>query len=137
MSQADRPLSPHLQVYKPQMTSVLSITHRVTGVALVLGTILIACVLIAAAMGQEAYKMVMGLVATTIGKVLLFGWTVALYFHLCNGIRHLFWDMGYLFKLKNAYRAGYIVLIATFLLTVGTWMVVFDCVPCLIAEFFS
>ncbi|MGB1077124.1 MAG: succinate dehydrogenase, cytochrome b556 subunit, partial [Bdellovibrionales bacterium] len=58
---------------------------------------------------------------THVGLLLLFGWSLALYYHLCNGIRHLFWDMGYLFKIKNANRAGYVVLIATFILTVGTW----------------
>lgn len=123
MTTKDRPLSPHLQVYKPQMTSVLSITHRATGVALAFGTFLLAIILIAAATGTESYDMVMGYANTLIGKILLMGWTWALYYHFCNGIRHLFWDMGYLFKLQNAYRAGYVVLLTSTLLTAATWYV--------------
>jgi len=118
---AKRPLSPHLQVYKPQMTSVLSILHRMTGVALAIGTIMLAWWLIAAASGEDAYTTFMDCATSPIGTVLFFGWSVALFYHLSNGIRHLFWDMGYLFKLQNAFRAGYLVLISTVILTVIAW----------------
>jgi succinate dehydrogenase / fumarate reductase cytochrome b subunit len=119
--QNERPLSPHLQVYKPQMTSVLSITHRATGVALIIGTIFLGAIVIAAAMGETHYDMIMGYAKTLVGKIILLGWTWSLYYHLCNGIRHLFWDMGYLFKIQNANRAGYVVLLSSVILTAGTW----------------
>ena len=125
MSKSERPLSPHLQVYKPQMTTVLSITHRATGAALVLGTFMLVCWLVAAATGEDAYNDVRDFLASSVGQVLLFGWTVSVFYHLCNGIRHLFWDMGYLFKLQNAFRAGWLVLLMTVVLTTLVWCPVF------------
>lgn len=125
MSKSERPLSPHLQVYKPQMTTVLSITHRATGAALVLGTFMLVCWLLAAATGEDAFNAVRDFLASPVGGVLLFGWTVSVFYHLCNGIRHLFWDMGYLFKLQNAFRAGWLVLLMTLVLTTLVWCPVF------------
>lgn len=116
-----RPLSPHLQVYKPQMTSVLSILHRMCGVALSVGTLLVVCVLMAAASGEQSYNLVMGFVESPLGLFMVFGWSVALFYHLCNGIRHLIWDTGRLFKIEHAYRAGYVVLAMTVLLTASVW----------------
>jgi succinate dehydrogenase / fumarate reductase cytochrome b subunit len=121
MSNSERPLSPHLQIYKPQMTSVLSILHRMTGIALIVGSYLLIAWVIAAATSEEAYNCINDLVSSTVGKVLLFGWTIALFYHLFNGIRHLFWDMGYLFKLQNAFRAGWAVLGLTVLFTAWVW----------------
>ena len=118
---APRPLSPHLFIYKPQLTSVLSITHRACGVALAIGTILVTWLLLAAAMGPDAFKVPHDLVKSPVGTVLVFGWSVALYYHMCNGIRHLFWDSVHLFKIENAYRAGYVVLLMTVVLTALTW----------------
>lgn len=116
-----RPLSPHLQVYKPQMTSVLSILHRATGVALALATIVLVWVLVAAATSESYFDYVIALLSTTLGKLALLGWTFALFYHMCNGVRHLFWDMGYLFKLQNAFRAGWLVLFTASILTLITW----------------
>jgi succinate dehydrogenase / fumarate reductase cytochrome b subunit len=116
-----RPLSPHLQIYRPQLTSVLSITHRATGVALAVGTLLLAWWLIAAATGPEAYAVVQGVLASWIGRLLLLGWTVSLFYHLCNGIRHLFWDVGYGFELRTTYVSGWLVILATIVLTAATW----------------
>ena len=121
-----RPLSPHLQVYRPQMTSVTSILHRVTGVALTVGLTMFAWWLVAAAIGPEAYDTFMNFAGSTLGKLLLFGWTLAFYYHLANGIRHLIWDTGLLFKIENAYRAGYVVLLITALLTGMTWYCVLN-----------
>lgn len=118
---SSRPLSPHLQVYKPQMTSVLSILHRATGYALAIGTIMIVWWLVAAATGPEAYRTAMDFADHPIGTLLIFGWSFALFYHLCNGIRHLFWDMGYLFKIENAYKAGYLVLFTSAALTTAVW----------------
>ena len=103
----NRPISPHLQVYRPQLTSVLSILHRITGVALAVGTILLVYWLIAAASGPEAFASAEALIGSRLGRILLFGWIFALYFHLANGIRHLFWDAGFGFELKTVYASGW------------------------------
>lgn len=120
-TKTQRPLSPHLQVYKPQMTSVLSILHRMTGVGLTVGLMLFAWWLVAAAIGPGAYAVFMSFAGSTLGMLLLFGFTLAFFYHLANGIRHLFWDSGLLFKIENAYAAGYFVLFVTVLLTFVTW----------------
>ena len=108
-----RPLSPHLQIYRWQLTSVLSILHRFTGVALSVGAILLVWWLGAASDGPEAYASVQQFSARGSGLLLLFGWTVALFYHLCNGIRHLVWDTGHGLELTSVYAGGWIVLAAT------------------------
>lgn len=113
----NRPLSPHLQIYRPQLTSVLSILHRITGVALAVGTILLVYWLIAAASGPEAFVAANGIIGSWIGLILLFGWTFALFFHLANGIRHLFWDAGLGFELKTVYASGWTVVVVASALT--------------------
>lgn len=123
MTSRNRPLSPHLQVYKPQLTSILSITHRLTGVALALGTLLLAYWLGSAAYGPAAYERAQAVIGSPIGIVLLFGWSVALFYHLGNGIRHLLWDAGWGYELPLAYKSGYTVLGATVVLTVVAWAV--------------
>ncbi len=122
MANQNRPLSPHLQVYRPQLTSVLSILHRFTGVALVVGSVLLVYWLAAAAAGAGAYETAQILIGSWIGRLLLFGWTFALFYHLCNGIRHLCWDIGMGFELADAYRSGWLVVIATVALTLGSWV---------------
>lgn len=117
----ERPLSPHLQVYRPQMTSVLSILHRATGYALAVGTVMIVWMLLAAARGPESYGVFHDFVGTLLGKVMIFGWSVALFYHMSNGVRHMFWDAGALLDIKNAYKAGYFVLAMTVILTVWAW----------------
>ena len=118
---AERPLSPHLQVYKPQLTSVMSILHRMAGAALAVGTVMIVWLLLAAASGEAAYNQFIWVCNTAVGKLALFGWSAALFYHLCNGVRHLFWDTGRLFEIKSAYRAGYVVLAVTALLLFWFW----------------
>jgi succinate dehydrogenase / fumarate reductase cytochrome b subunit len=118
---APRPLSPHLQVYRPQLTSVLSITHRATGVALAVGTLLLVWWLLAAATGPEQFAVVQGILGSWIGKLMLFGWTWALFYHLANGIRHLFWDAGRGLELKTTYRSGWLVVFVSIVLSLGTW----------------
>ena len=122
MASQNRPLSPHLQVYKPQLTSVLSITHRATGIALAVGTLLLVCWLLAAATGESAFADVQAFNASWIGKLLLFGWSYALFYHMCNGIRHLFWDAGKGLELETAYRTGRLVVAASIVLTIGVWV---------------
>lgn len=118
---SERPLSPHLQVYRPQMTSVMSILHRITGFALAVGTLMVIWLLIATATGPAAFAVYTDFVQTLPGQFLLFGWTLALFYHLANGVRHLFWDAGKLFSLSAAYNAGYVVWAVTVLLTALTW----------------
>lgn len=102
-----RPLSPHLQVYRPQITSVLSITHRATGVALAVGCGLLVSWLLAVAEGPAAFAEAQAFFASVLGRLALFGWTLALFYHFCNGIRHLVWDAGYGFELATAARSGW------------------------------
>lgn len=120
-----RPLSPHLQVYKPEITSVLSIMHRITGVALAVGTALLVWWLVAAATSNAAYATASWFIGSPVGLLLLFGWTLALWYHFCNGIRHLFWDFGHGFELPTVHASGRAVVAAAVLLTVLTWIVIF------------
>jgi succinate dehydrogenase / fumarate reductase cytochrome b subunit len=122
MGSADRPLSPHLQIYRWQLTSVLSILHRLTGVVLSAGAILLVCWLVAAASGPEAYEGVEDFLGSWIGLVLLLGWSVALFYHLCNGIRHLVWDTGHALDLKSTYVGGWTVVALTAVLTLAAWI---------------
>jgi len=117
-----RPLSPHIQIYRPQLTSVLSFTHRVTGVALSAGSLLIVAWLVAGAAGPTAYHGVLSLMRSPIGLLLLFGWTFSISFHLCNGIRHLFWDAVRGFELRTIYASGWTVVATSLVLTVGLWV---------------
>lgn len=123
MSADRRPLSPHLQIYRPQLTSVLSILHRLTGIALAVGTLLLVYWLASAAAGPDAYHRAQSFMGSWLGVLLLFGWSVALFYHLCNGIRHLFWDAGYGFELSQAYTSGWAVVIGTGTLTVLAWVI--------------
>jgi len=122
MATTNRPLSPHLQVYRPQLTSTLSILHRITGIALALGTLLLVWWLIAAATGPTAFDNVQNFIGSIFGRILLFGWSYALFYHLCNGIRHLVWDSGNGFELKTAYASGWLVVVASIVLTVICWI---------------
>jgi succinate dehydrogenase / fumarate reductase cytochrome b subunit len=125
MTHDDRPLSPDLQIYRPQLTSVLSITHRLTGVALSIGSPLLVYWLIAAAAGPSGYAALHGVLASWLGLFLLLGWTFSLFFHLCNGIRHLFWDAGYGFDLKTIYASGWAVVAISIGLTLTAWIISF------------
>ncbi|PIE00712.1 MAG: succinate dehydrogenase, cytochrome b556 subunit [Thiothrix nivea] len=120
---SNRPLSPHLQVYKPQLTSVLSIFHRGTGVVIAIGSILVAYWLSSVASGPDAYATASAILGSFLGKLILFGWTWALFYHLCNGIRHLLWDFGFGFELPTTYLTGKIVLGTSVVLTVLLWLV--------------
>jgi len=122
MASNNRPLSPHLQVYKPQLTTFMSITHRATGIALGVGTLMLVCWLIAAATGETAFAEVQAFLGSIIGRLLLLGWSYALFYHMCNGLRHLFWDAGKGFEIETAYLTGRIVIGASVLLTIVAWL---------------
>lgn len=123
MPSPDRPLSPHLQVYRPQITSVMSILHRATGIALAAGTLLLVWWLVAAATGPDSFAAAQACIGSVIGRILLFGWSWSLFYHLCNGIRHLAWDAGWGFELKTVYATGYVTLAASALLTLLAWII--------------
>jgi len=106
MPSTERPLSPHLQIYRPQITSVLSIVHRFTGVALTLGTLLLTWWLVSAAYGPDAFADAQAFVGSWFGQLLLWGFTFALFYHLGNGIRHLAWDFGWGFELLQVRASG-------------------------------
>jgi succinate dehydrogenase / fumarate reductase, cytochrome b subunit len=122
MQTDNRPLSPHLQVYRPQLTSVLSICHRAAGVLLAGGSLLLIYWLAAVASGPEAYATAQAVLGSLPARLLLFGWTLALFYHLGNGIRHLFWDAGKGFELRTAYASGYAVIASAVVLTLLVWI---------------
>jgi succinate dehydrogenase / fumarate reductase cytochrome b subunit len=119
---SERPLSPHLGIYRWQLTMALSILHRITGAALAVGTVVLVAWLWAAAYDEKCFANIHDFFSGWFGKILLMGWTFAFYFHFWNGIRHLFWDMGKGFTIPVAYRTGWTVIGASFIFTVITWI---------------
>lgn len=120
MPTQSRPLSPHLQVYRPMYTMVLSISHRVSGVLQSLGTVLLAYWLVAAASGSEAYATAEKVFGNPLVRLALAGWIVAFWFHLFAGIRHLFWDAGIGFEKRTARRSGRLIVVLTVLASLFT-----------------
>lgn len=121
METNQRPLSPHLQIYRPQWTSVLSILHRITGVVLSIGTVLVVFWLGALAQGEQAYQSMLGWMSSPVALIALLGWTLALFYHLLNGIRHLLWDTGTMLELKPARASGWMVVVLAVGLTAVVW----------------
>lgn len=119
-----RPLSPHLQIYRLPLAALLSISHRISGVGLTIGTLLLTWWVASAAYGPEAYDAFAAFIGSPIGYLLLFGFSVALFLHLCNGIRHLFWDAGRNFEIADTRRTNTFVIAGTVVLTVVTWLLV-------------
>ena len=122
-SKDTRPLSPHLMHYKLPMTAYLSISHRATGMINSAAIVLLVLVIASAAGSPEGYDVMAAIVDSWFGTLLLFGLTVSLYYHLCNGIRHLFWDVGYGFKVETANKSAYVCLAAAAALSAVTWLV--------------
>jgi succinate dehydrogenase / fumarate reductase cytochrome b subunit len=118
-----RPLSPNIQIYRPQLTSVLSIANRISGVVLSAYAVGLVIWLIAAASGPEAYATIHGVIRSWVGQILLLACTFAFFLHLCGGIRHLTWDAGYGFSLRAIYTSGWTVVAATVVLTALTWVI--------------
>jgi succinate dehydrogenase / fumarate reductase cytochrome b subunit len=123
MSQTSRPLSPHLQVYRWQISQTLSILHRLTGVVLSLGAVGLVAWLLALASGQAAYTGASALAGSAAGQLALVAWTFCLFYHLANGIRHLAWDAGLGFDKSAARKSGVLVVAAACLITVLFWVV--------------
>ncbi len=117
-----RPISPHLGIYRWTITMATSIIHRLTGIALALGTLLLTWWLLAAASGPDQYAVVESFLYGWFGRLILFGFTWALSFHLLNGIRHLAWDTGWGFELKTASATGWLVVVLSIALTLLAWV---------------
>ena len=117
-----RPLSPHLQVYRPQLTSVLSILGRITAVVSSLGALVMVWWIVALASGPDAFGRIQAVAGSPIGLLMLFGWTTALLYHFFGGIRHLAWDNGLGYSLEATHRSGWAVIIATVVTTVMVWV---------------
>ena len=124
MLKAGRPLSPHLSIYRWPITMTLSILHRATGVALSVGLIVFTIWLVALSTGAQSYAQVAGWLQTLVGRLLLIGFSFAFFYHLCNGVRHLFWDVGMGFEMRHANASAWFVVVATIVLTVAFWLVV-------------
>lgn len=120
--QIERPLSPHLQIYRVTITMAMSIIHRITGAGLYFGTALLAWWLIATASGPEAYAQFQSVAGSWIGQLVLFGFTWALIHHLLSGIRYLFWDAILAFEIKNADIISWTAAIGGFVLTLAVWV---------------
>lgn len=125
MGHSTRPISPHLQIYKPQITSVLSIAHRASGILLTVGTPLLVYWLVALAQGPGSYEQAQAFFGSVLGTLILVPWVFALFYHLLNGIRHLFWDAGVGFELETVYASGKLVVIAAVALTLIVFGVAF------------
>jgi succinate dehydrogenase / fumarate reductase cytochrome b subunit len=117
-----KPLSPNIQIYRPQLTSVLSILNRITGIILSGCAVVLVVWLFAAAWGPQAYAPVEAAIASWIGRIVLFGATFAFFLHLCGGIRHLVWDTVHGFELRSIYISGWAVVMAGVVLTVAAWV---------------
>jgi succinate dehydrogenase / fumarate reductase cytochrome b subunit len=122
MASHERPLSPHIQIYRWQISMALSILHRVTGVGLGLGTLLMAYWLIALAAGPVAFADAQALSGSWIGRLVLLGFTFALCFHFLNGIRHLFWDIGQGFEISTMRTSGWMVIVTSIAGTIAIWI---------------
>ncbi len=125
-SDRSRPLSPNIQIYRPQLTSVLSIANRITGVALSACAVFLVIWLLAAAAGPDSYATVHAFIKSWVGQVLLFGCTFSFFLHFCGGIRHLAWDAGYGFSLRAIYTSGWAVVAVSITLTVLAWVIGFS-----------
>lgn len=126
MAEDDRPLSPHLQIYRPQITSLLSVTHRGTGVVLAMAAVLLTYWLASAAYGPESFERAQALMESWFGRLVMFGFTFSMFYHLLNGVRHLGWDIGWGFELVTLRITGVLVLLFSFGLTVLSWMMAYD-----------
>ena len=125
MATSNRPLSPHLQVYRLPLTGVISICHRMTGVILAVGIVFFVVLLAALAGGPDSFEPMQALLDSFLGRTGLFVWSYALFFHLCHGVRHLIWDAGYGFDKETMNKIAFLELAAsvgiTLLVWIGAW----------------
>jgi len=122
MNDSKNPLSPHLQIYRWHISSLISITHRISGVINLLALILIFFWLIVLSLGESNYELFLLIINSFFGKFILIGFTWSMSFHIFSGIRHLVWDLGYGFEIKTANISGIIVIICSLVLTIIFWL---------------
>jgi succinate dehydrogenase cytochrome b subunit len=120
-SPGDRPLSPHLQIYRWPVTMLTSILHRASGVANAAGLLLVTFWLLAMAYGRDVFTLAHGLLASVYGRAILFAFSLSVLYHTLNGVRHLCWDAGWGFGLKTSRNTGILVIVLTFILTIVIW----------------
>ncbi len=123
MNNSKNPLSPHLQIYRWQISSLLSITHRITGILNLLGLIFISAWISSAVIGENLFEYFSVFLKSFIGKFILIGFTWSISYHLLSGIRHFFWDLGYGYEIKTVNISGVIVIVSSLLLTVFLWLI--------------
>jgi succinate dehydrogenase / fumarate reductase cytochrome b subunit len=123
MSQSKHPTSPHLQIYRLPLTALLSITHRITGVLLAFGCVILVAILAAAADSASTYQAIVPHLQSWYGQIFLVGLVFSLYLHFCNGVRHLIWDVGYGFELDTVDLTARLAIALAIVLTVATWVV--------------
>ena len=123
MASSKHPTSPHLQIYRLPLTALLSITHRITGVILAFGCVVLVWMLAAAAFDPDYYNAMLPYMDGWLGKIFMLGVIFSLYLHFCNGIRHLFWDVGYGFELETVDLTAKLAIVIAIVLTAATWMV--------------
>jgi succinate dehydrogenase / fumarate reductase, cytochrome b subunit len=121
-----RPTSPHMRIYRWQIGNSLSILHRVTGIVLALGLLALCYWLTSLAAGEQSYAAAAAVFSSPVGLVGLAGWTFAFLYHLLNGVRHLFWDVGYGFERTQRHASGWLVVLGSIALTAGVWMLVWS-----------
>ena len=126
MAGTNRPLSPHLQIYQRQITSVLSITHRATGIALAVGTLFFTYWLLSATYGSEKFAQAQAVLGSGVGQFILWGFTFSIFFHLGNGIRHLAWDAGWGYELDKVRTTGWLVILFAAAMTVLTLVIAYS-----------
>ena len=120
-----RPLSPHLSIWRFQLPAVMSITHRITAVILTSGTVLLTAWLLALAFGENSFNLVSIIISHPLGQFVMFGYSVALFYHASNGVRHLFWDFGKGLDIPGVYTSGWMALATMVVLTFGFWAFIF------------
>jgi len=125
MADTQRPLSPHMGIYKWQVQMVTSIVHRATGIALSVGTLLVLWGVYSLASGEDSFNQFKTCIGSPIGLVLMFGWTWSLFYHLCNGIRHLFQDGGMGYAIPQFVRSSWLSIVGSIVLTIIVWAYIF------------
>ncbi len=123
MNKKTHPLSPHLTIYKPQITSIMSISHRISGFFQSIGTLLIFIYMVFLFAGEQYYNLINIFFSNFLGKLFLFFYILSICYHFCNGIRHLIWDLGYGFEIKTVYFSGYITIFFTILMSLFSWFI--------------
>ncbi len=122
MNKKNKPLSPHLTIYKPQITSVMSISHRLSGVFQSVGTVIVFIFFISIFAGEKYYDLSIFFFNSYLGRLFIFLYIFSLCYHMCNGIRHLVWDLGYGFEIKNVYYSGYVTIASAVILNTLVWV---------------